>query len=137
MDDASQSKTSLSPGKAFSQNTVHEPVFAEDAEHLEEQVGSRLVIKYAHGSHVSLSQGPLTSAAAGPRDTVLACHTFDALLVHLEAGEVDAIDFDASVPVHERRYIIGWAKIFRPHVQCYVDGAHCFAKAPVRSPEVA
>lgn len=48
------------------------------------------------------------------------CRSFDDLLILLEEDLVETIWFDQSVKQHERAYITGWAKIFRPDLKAKI-----------------
>ena len=44
------------------------------------------------------------------------CSNFEELLLLLESDKIATIWFDDSVNPHERAYITGWARIFRPDI---------------------
>jgi hypothetical protein len=68
----------------------------------------RIAVLYSHNKHSDLkSQLP-------PNGEV--CHSFDELLLFLEDDRVESIWFDETVNPHEKAYISGWARIFRPEL---------------------
>ena len=113
----------------------------------------RLVIRYTHSTLPSQfeAQGeaqcePASRAKVEGQEDVsslfdsaelIDCKTFEELLLHLENDLVEGIVFDSSVSQQECRYIMGWARIFKPHVRCQrvLPAAH--ASNGRRSSEVA
>ena len=45
---------------------------------------------------------------------VVCCSNFDDLLLLLEDDKIESIWFDTSISSHEKSYVTGWARIFRP-----------------------
>lgn len=68
----------------------------------------RITVLYSHNMHSDLrKQLPQNSEV---------CQSFDELLLFLEDDRVESIWFDETVNSHEKAYITGWARIFRPEL---------------------
>lgn len=50
--------------------------------------------------------------------TLPECRSLDDLFLMLERDAVDTLVFDDALPEQERRYIVGWARIFKPGLLC-------------------
>jgi hypothetical protein len=46
------------------------------------------------------------------------CRSLDDLFLVLESDAIDTLVFDESIPDHERAYLLGWARIFKPGLAC-------------------
>ncbi|MBM3382459.1 MAG: hypothetical protein FJY29_08480 [Betaproteobacteria bacterium] len=103
MGDASQAKRF-----GHATTSVAHPAFEDHLEVDSEDTPAqeRIAVIYSHDPAVNTPKG------FSP-DTVV-CFSFEQLLLLLEGDRVDAILFDATVSHHEKAYITGWARIFRP-----------------------
>ena len=68
----------------------------------------RISVLYSHNKHSDLKK------QLPPNSEV--CHSFDELLLFLEDDRVESMWFDETVNPHEKAYISGWARIFRPEL---------------------
>lgn len=110
MGDANQAKQFRSSSTSDSGilATTHEPY------ELNCELGpeiERFTVFYSHNMHsVQRKQLPQNSEF---------CQSFDELLLFLEDDRVESIWFDETVNSHEKAYITGWARIFRPELTTY------------------
>jgi|GEM_PF-636496 len=68
----------------------------------------RISVLYSHNMHSDLRKQLSTNSEV--------CQSFDELLLFLEDDRVESIWFDETVNPHEKAYISGWARIFRPEL---------------------
>lgn len=78
------------------------------------QLAGTVLYTHAHQT-AARKAGTATGESHVPPPVI---RSLEELLSLLETDAVDVIAFDDSIPEHERRYIIGWARIFKPGVVC-------------------
>lgn len=71
----------------------------------------RITVIYSHDAQ--------TSVLSGSSTTDVVCSSFEQLLLLLEDDRVETILFDSTISSHERNYITGWARIFRPSLSAH------------------
>jgi hypothetical protein len=103
MGDASQAKRFSESNDSL----AHSPLDNDLEVDIEEAFSNeRITVIYSHDPNVAVSQG------IDPQAVI--CSTFEQLLLLLEDDRVEAILFDNDINHHERAYITGWSRIFRP-----------------------
>ena len=114
MDDASRTSTLLErPVVSHSEAGAAQAPLPPDTLQ-DDFLEPRLVVRYTHTNAPTQIENVYPAAAA----EIIDCKSFEELLLHLENDLVEAIVFDGSVSVHECKYIMGWARIFKPSVRC-------------------
>jgi hypothetical protein len=108
MGDASQAKRFPEATDPYTRPALEDDL---DFEHEDEATQERISVVYSHDPAVITHHG-LTSQA-------VVCSTFEQLLLLLEDDRVDSILFDATISHHEKAYITGWARIFRPSLTAH------------------
>ncbi len=79
---------------------------------------SRTVL-YTHAHQAGEKLGHVT----GRFPSALLCHNLEDLFGLLENDAVDHLVFDESITDQERKYVHGWARIFKPGVACELKTA--------------
>ena len=132
MDDASRTSHVLNPaGVSQAEPVARVPTLPlENSQEL--ILEPRLIIRYTHSElssqsetlrNVQIQSSSESKSSVGISQAfdeaeTIDCKSFEELLLHLENDMVEAIVFDSTVSQHECRYIMGWARIFKPNVRC-------------------